>query len=142
MKEEKNKKIGLGIVGILVLVGAFYAGMTYGGNNVRNAISIRGATFGQNGANSMMRGSRNGEGFTAGQIISKDATSITVSLTSGGSKIIFLDTNTKISKQADGTLADLAVGTSVSVTGTPNADGSENAQSIQIRPTLAPSVLK
>jgi hypothetical protein len=54
----------------------------------------------------------------------------------GGSKIVFLDTNTKITKQAEGSASDLAVGTQVSVSGAPNADGSVNAQMVQIRPVL------
>lgn len=137
-----NKNIGYIVLGIVVLAGTFYAGMTYGGNNVRAAILSRGTTFGQNG---MMRGNRNGGGFTGGQIIAKDANSITVQLTAGGpsgtttsgSKIVFLDSNTKVTKSVNGSLTDLVIGTDVSVTGTPNADGSENAESVQIRPTPA-----
>lgn len=144
---NKNKKIVWGIVGVLILVIVFYGGMVYG----KSQIPVRGnQAFGQNGALGA-RGARNGGGlggFTTGQIISKDATSITVQLMSGGagtastnpggSKIVFLDTNTKIAKSVDGTLSDLVVGTQVSVTGTPNADGSENAQSVQIRPPTLP----
>jgi hypothetical protein len=150
----KNKKIGFVVVGIIVLVGVFYGGMTYGGNNVKAALSSRGP--GASGFAGRTGGTRSAGGFIGGQIIAKDATSITVQLMAGGpagtgngatttsqagSKIIFLDNNTKVTKQADGTLADLAVGTSVSVTGTPNTDGSINAQTVQIRPS-APAVVK
>ncbi len=160
MQKENSKKIGLVILGVLVLAGTFYAGMSYGGNNVRAAINSRAGTFGQNG----MMGARSGKnvgnfgGFTTGQIISKDANSITVqignagsnptqnqggpaSTSLGGSKIIFLNSNTKVLKQTTGTLTDLAVGTQVSITGTPNTDGSINADSVQIRPNTTP-VLK
>ncbi|MCX6752517.1 MAG: DUF5666 domain-containing protein [Candidatus Nomurabacteria bacterium] len=136
-------------MGVIVLVAVFYGGMVYG----KSQIPARGGNlaFGQNpnGA-SGMRGARTGGGFTAGKIISKDATSITVQImaggpaspsTQGGSKIIFVDNNTKVTKQANGALSDLAVGTDVSVTGTPNADGSISAQSVQIRPNTPP-VLK
>jgi hypothetical protein len=146
----KNKKIIWGVVGIIVLVGVFYGGMVYG----KNQISARGAqAFGQNGALGAggMRGARNGGGFTVGQIISKDATSITVQLMAGGagtastnpggSKIIFLGTGTTVTKTVTGTTADLAVGTQVSVTGTVNTDGSENATSVQIRPNT-PAVIR
>lgn len=78
-------------------------------------------------------------GFTAGTILSKDATSITVSLMGGGSKIIFLDANTKISKQAEGSVADLTAGAQVSVMGAANTDGSINAMTVQIRPKMAPA---
>jgi len=146
----KNKKIGFVVVGIIVLVGVFYGGMTYGGNNVRAALSSR--SQGAGNFAGRMGGTRSAGGFIGGQIIAKDATSITVQLMASGpagtgsgaatpaqagSKIIFLDSNTNITKQASGTLADLAVGTNVSVTGTPNTDGSINAQTVQIRPVAA-----
>ena len=140
---EKNKKIVFGVVGVIVLVAVFYGGMVYGKS--QTPASINGAQT----LNGVGRGFRNGGGnsggFTVGQIISKDATSITVQLmtpggaasgTAAGSKIVFFDSNTKVTKQASGTLADLAVGTEVSVTGTTNSDGSVSAQSVQIRPNI------
>ncbi len=147
---QKNKKIVFIVVGIIVLIGVFYAGMTYGGNNVKAAINSRTNPFsGQGGANGgMMRGNRNGGGFTAGEIISKDANSITVKIlnndptattTGSGSKIIFIDPSTTVSKMASGSLTDLTTGTQVSVTGTPNPDGSVTAKSVQIRPQIKPN---
>jgi hypothetical protein len=131
-----NKKIGFVVIGIIVLVGVFYGGMVYGKSQKP-----------ANVAGTFTRGTRGGGagglggGFTIGQIIAKDATSITVQLTTGGasgtpsgSKIIFLDSSTQITKQASGTLADLAIGTNVSVTGTANTDGSVSATAVQIRP--------
>lgn len=135
---NQNKKIISGIVGIIILAGAFYGGMVYGGNNVRASVNSRGTSFNQNGLNSRggMINARNTGGFINGQIISKDNKSITVALLGGGSKIIFLDSNTKILKSVNGTTTDLATNIEVSITGTPNADGSISAQSIQIRPTM------
>lgn len=134
-----NKKIGFVVLGIIVLVGVFYGGMVYGKS--QKPASPTGATA----FAGRMRGGTGGlgaGGFTTGQIIAKDATSITVQLTTGGptgtpsgSKIVFVDSNTKVSKQATGTLSDLAIGTEVSVTGTPNTDGSLSATAVQIRPT-------
>jgi hypothetical protein len=129
-----NKKISFVVVGIIVLVGVFYGGMTYGGNNVRAAIMSR--TQGAGNFAGRMGGVRNAGGFTVGQIISKDTTSITVSMPAGGSKIIFLDGSTPVTKQASGTLADLVIGTNVSVTGTANTDGSISATAVQIRPNM------
>ena len=141
--QNKNKKIGWIVGGVIVLIAAFYGGMVYGGNNVRASINSRGqrgvgaqAFGGGAGATSGFNRGAAGGGFTAGQIIAKDDKSITVSIMGGGSKIIFLDTNTKISKQTDGTAADLAVGTQVLVTGASNTDGSLNAQMVQIRPAM------
>jgi hypothetical protein len=134
---NNNKKIGFIVLGIIILAGTFYGGMQYGGNNVRAAIMSR--TGGAGNFAGRMNGTRGG-GFTVGQIIAKDATSITVQLMGGpagtgsGSKIIFLDKSTVITKQATGALSDLTIGTDVSVTGTPNADGSVSATAVQIRP--------
>lgn len=134
-----NKKIVWGIAGVVVLVAVFYIGLSYGKSQVPVGTN---AQFTQGSGTRMRNGSGAG-GFTAGKIIAKDANSITVELMTGGvngtpsgSKIIFLDTNTKVSKQAAGTLSDLAIGAEVSVTGTTNTDGSENAQTIQIRPNM------
>ena len=141
---SKNKKIVWGVVGIVVLVIVFYVGVSYG----KSQTTVASATTSGFG-----RGTRGAGGFgggvTIGQIISKDATSITVQLinmggattatTPAGSKIVFLDSSTKISKQVDGTLSDLAVGTNVAVTGTANTDGSMSATSVQIRPAAKPT---
>ena len=139
---NKNKKIGLVVLGVIVLLGVFSGGVLYG----KNQTPARGQgnqIFGQNGMGGT-RSTRNGAGlggFTTGKIISGDANSITISTQGGGSKIIFVDNNTKVSKQAIGTWGELTVGTEVSITGTANADGSENATTIQIRPNTPP-VLK
>lgn len=143
-----NKKIGLAIVGIIILGGVFYGGMVYGARNVRASLNSRGANFGQNGTLGMLRGNRNMGGFVNGKILNKDANSITLELSNGntaspassGSKIIFLDSNTKIAKSVTGTAADLTLGADVSITGTPNTDGSLNAQSVQIRLSTPPMV--
>jgi hypothetical protein len=137
MKKENNKKIGFVIGGIVVLIGVFYCGMVYG-KSIKPAGTAGLQAFG--GA----RGTRGGGGggFTTGEILSKDDKSITLKLMNGGSKIIFLDANTKISKSVSGSTADLSVGTQVSVMGAANTDGSVNAQSVQIRPNTALPVVK
>jgi hypothetical protein len=129
-----SKKIIWGIVGIVVLVGVFYGGMLYGKGQT-SAAKTSGAS-----AYAGARGARGAGGFggaTIGQILSENAQSITIALPSGGSEIVFLDNTTPITKQVNGTMSDLAVGTTVSVIGTANADGSVSAQSVQIRPAMA-----
>jgi len=140
-----NKKIILVVVGIIVLFGTFYGGMVYGKSQKSNTTAgVQNFALGA-------RGMRNGGNFgggaggesTVGQIISKDNTSITLSTMNGGSKIVFLNNNTPISKQTSGTMTDLTVGTEVFVTGASDAaSGSITAQSIQIRPKIAQPVVK
>jgi hypothetical protein len=149
-----NKKIGLMIIAIIVLVIVFYGGMVYG----KGQTGGRGQgmqVFGQNslsGRNGMM-GGKNSNGNVFGKIIAKDANSITVEMrapgnpndtttTNTGSKIVFYTDKTAVSKTVDGTINDLAVGTQVSINGTSNTDGSVNAQSVQIRPNIPTSVVK
>jgi hypothetical protein len=145
LEKNMSKKIVWIVVVIVLLIGAFYGGMIYGKG--QTSTSVAGGSSAYSGARGMRGAGGFGGGAAAGgsafgQIISKDATSITVQLatpTAGstsqsGSKIILLDQGTKISKQSNGTLSDLAVGTNVSVAGTANTDGSISAQSIQIRP--------
>lgn len=76
----------------------------------------------------------NGNGLVAGTIASKDATSITVDTRDGSSKVVLLGSGTTVSKSAAGTLDDVAVGSTVIITGTTNKDGSVSATNVQLRP--------
>ncbi|MFA5996870.1 MAG: hypothetical protein WC791_00065 [Candidatus Paceibacterota bacterium] len=139
MEYFKNKKniTNVGILVVAVII-SFYAGTMYS----KSSIPARGQ-FGQpgmmgsgnqfGGQGGATRGMR-GNGVVAGEIISKDATSITVKAPDGSSKIVLVSGTTQIAKSTTGTQADLATGTSVTVIGTTNADGSVTAQSVQIRP--------
>lgn len=137
---------------IVVGAGSFYGGLQYGrskgsaGGGLANlSAEQRQARFQQmaGGANSGgQRATRNGGGLAMGEIISKDANSITVKLNDGGSKIAFIATSTQVMKFSAGSLDDLVVGENVSVNGTANQDGSLTAQSIQLRPKPAiPAVM-
>ncbi|MES2023154.1 MAG: hypothetical protein V4439_00535 [Patescibacteria group bacterium] len=138
-KENKNKKIvGLVLCAVILAVVSFYAGMRYGGNNVQAAINSRGQNFGQyggmnGGMNGGMRGMRSGGGFVNGEILSKDAQSITVKTQDGGSKIVFYTDKTTVMKTVEGAVSDLVVGVKVAIIGVANSDGSVNANSVQIR---------
>ena len=122
--------------------GAFYGGTVYAKSKVdpraagRGAAAFAGGAFaGRNGAGAQ----RGAGGFTAGEVLSKDATSLTLKLADGGSKNVFLSASTTVSMTAAGSLDDVKPGTNVSVTGAANQDGSVTASTIQIRPAGAPA---
>lgn len=125
------------IIGLVVVVGvvAFFGGSAYGKSKTASAQQARIAQFGGRGGMGGMRGA-NGGGFTAGDIIAKDATSITIKMRDGSTKIVFYSDTTEVGKMVSGTAADLAVGKTVTVMGKANADGSITAQSLQLRPAL------
>ena len=142
---SKNQLIGI-IIGVIIIAAAFFLiGMKVGEH--KNA-AARGqyGQFGQPGmmgrggygSNGMMGGPggmrRMAGNGAVGTILSKDATSITLSLPAGGSKVILISPTTAVMKSTAGTTADLSIGQDVMVNGTPNADGSIAATSVSIRP--------
>ena len=129
------------LIGVLTLSGAFYGGMTYaqmsrggsGGNFANLSIEERQARFAGGGSPMGMRDSGGvGAGFTSGDILSKDATSLTIKMMDGSTKIVLFSGSTMISKSASGTPADLTTGARVTVMGNTNSDGSVTAQDILI----------
>lgn len=142
MHISKNNII-LGVVAAAVLLGAsFWSGVSYAKNQapMRGGFATaNGAQFAGRGGTGMM-GTRTGAmgGFTAGQILSKDANSITIKMQNGSTKIVLINGSTTVMKQASGTQNDLSVGTEVVVTGPANSDGSVTATAVQIRPAGAP----
>lgn len=130
------KKILPIIIAIVIAGGAFFGGMKYG----QNAASGKSNSVPQfNGQGGNFRaggrtGGFNGGGVTSGTIISKDANSLTLQLSSGGSKIVFYSTSTEVGRFVTSTANDLTLGQTVAVSGSANQDGSVTAQSIQVRP--------
>lgn len=131
-----NNKIILGIVGLLFIAGSFYGGMAYAKSSTRSRGQFGNGQMMANGQfpGGGMRGGMNGGGFTVGEIISKDTSSITIKMQDGSTKIVLVSDSTQVMKSASGSLADLSNGTNVVVTGTTNSDGSITGQSVQIRP--------
>jgi len=137
-----NKQIIIGVLVALAVVGgvAFYGGMTF----AKSQMPVRGQ-FGNgqlmgNGQfpGGGMRGGMNGSPVS-GEIIAKDASSITIKTQDGSTKIVLVGGSTQVMKTAAGSLGDLSNGTNVVVTGSANSDGSLTAQSVQIRPAVSPA---
>lgn len=128
----KNKII-LSVLATLIVSGGigFYSGMKYSSSNV-SAVQAVGGQF-QRGSGAG-RGGRSQGGMTSGEILSRDATSLTVQMRDGGSRVVFLAGSTQIMKAAPGTTTDLVSGEQITAIGGANADGSMTAQTIQIRP--------
>lgn len=144
-------KINLKVVSLLVVgVALFFVGFMVGKKTslsgpggLANLSSAdlaglpagRQARFAQLGGQGGVRGGNVG-GLTAGQVIVKDATSVTVKMRDGSSKIVLTSGSTQVLKSDSGTLSDVVVGQEVTITGSANPDGSLTAQSIQIRPAI------
>lgn len=152
----KKKQIIIAII-VLVLVGgvSFYSGYKVGQSS-RIVRGANGQMFGQNGGGAMMGGANGirsgrpgqagpggagGAGgamtLVSGEVLSKDATSVTLKLRDGGSKIIFIATSTALQKTVSGSVTDLVIGTQITASGPTNADGSINAVTINQRPAGA-----
>lgn len=118
------------IIAIVAVAGsAFYGGIFYKTSQVSSQRASMQATRG---------GGRfaNGNNFVTGDIMAKDAQSITIKARDGSSRIIFYSNSTQVGKFVIGALTDMQVGQTVMASGTTNSDGSISAQSIQIRPTM------
>lgn len=128
----------LPIIVTAIVIGAicFFVGMRIGGGSGKSAAQPNSLGFQRGtGAGGRAGGLQQG-GFTGGSIIAKDDKSITVSVRGGSSKIVFVSDTTGVMKSVQGTIADLATGEQVTVTGSANPDGSITAQSVQIRPAM------
>ncbi len=131
-----NKKIITGVMAIVIIGGSFYGGVIYGKNIIPTRGQFTNVQFTGNARGARGTGVRMGMngGITFGEIISKDATSITIKMQDGSTKIALIASSTQIMKSSAGLLSDLATGINVTITGTANSDGSLSAQSVQIRP--------
>ncbi|HEX5465406.1 MAG TPA: DUF5666 domain-containing protein [Candidatus Limnocylindrales bacterium] len=78
------------------------------------------------------QGRGTGAGGTAGTISSVAPDQLTVSVASGGSKLVLVDSSTTVTKisSTDEALTDLSQGESITVVGTTNPDGSVTAMQI------------
>lgn len=117
--------------GIVVGIIAFYLGMNYG---QQSAAASRQQAMQQFRGQRTGTGQQNGGGVINGQVLSKDAQSVTVKMRDGSSKIVFYSSSTSVTKPTPGSINDISANSQVMIVGTQNSDGSVTAQSIQVRP--------
>jgi len=128
-----NKNIIIAILLIIIAGGiGFYGGMKY--QQMQRPNSAFGSGQGRFGTR--FGGGYSGMRPVVGQIIGSDASSITVKMMDGSTKIVVLSSQTSINKSASGTKDDLKTGETVAVFGSQNQDGSVTAQNIQINPQM------
>jgi len=146
---KKSSPIIVTVVAAIVCLGAGIAIGRYllpnqaAGNNQAGARAANGQFGGQGGQFAQgARGARAGAGqnggFVNGELLKKDATSLSVKLRDGSTKLVLVTSSTKAIKTAEGTINDIAVGQQVMVTGSTNSDGSVTAQTVQVRPDGLP----
>ena len=141
MNQNKLISIGAGCLAVGLVIG-FFGGTYYQSKQAsvsQSGSGMRGQFGGAGGgAGAGARGSRGGFGGTTGDVVSKDATGITVKSRDGGSKVILITPSTTVGHMTTGTIEDITTGVTVIVNGTSNSDGSVTANSIQIRPAMTP----
>lgn len=152
------------VAGVLVAIAAFSGGTIYGKYSVgpaledlkamsaedrRVALSDAGVSGGsmgggrtagadaRTGTGRNIQGNNTGEQFMNGEVLSIDEKSLTIKTQDGGSKIVYISNETKISKSVSGALTDIKPQIQIVVTGVTNDTGVITAKSIQIR-DLAP----
>jgi len=126
----KNNLFSFILVAVISLAVGFYAGSFYQKNQQQQRFSQFGARgfSGQNQASRFGGGSRP----VSGQIIKKEADSITVKTQNGSTRIVFFTDKTNIGKTTKAEISDLKENETVFIVGQENSDGSITAQNIQI----------
>jgi len=138
---------------IVVGAGAFAGGMVYSKSSTAAAgdrFAGNGSMFNRDGGAGQFFGSgqvfdRNGTagahtggrmlgGNVVGEVLKMDSQSLTVKLSDGGTRLVFLSDKTTVMKTETAAVTDLVQGAAVRVMGSPNQDGSVMAQNIQIVP--------
>ncbi len=146
-----KQSIIIAVIGLAVAGGTFFAGRAYGrsqsvvpGRGSNNAMMFNRGANGGMGGGGVPRGGvlMGGAAPTAGEIIAHDASSITVKLRDGGSKIVLLSASTTIAKLSPATHQDLISGTQVIIQGPVANDGTLTARSVQIVPPGASTTFR
>lgn len=118
-----NKNVLTVILLIIGLGAGFFGGMQYQKSQAGN---------GRNGAFTRRLGNGQNAQAIRGSIDSIDNNSLTVKLMDGSGKIVLLNEQTTLEKNATASASDLKSGENITAFGTQNSDGSVTAMNIQI----------
>ncbi len=131
----KNNQAVLAVSFIIIAGLSFFAGTKY---QSRQLLNLRGQFASGRNMDRVgnQPGNRNrfGGRQLVGEITGQDDKSVTIKLSDGSSKIIFLSQSTSFNQAVPASVSDLKLGTRIGVFGNENANGTLNAQSVQINP--------
>ena len=148
MQKNQPLYILLGIIAVLIAGGGgYFLGVAHGKGEVSTTVtSTSGLGFSGGGSGGSFggggfagrRGGGAGGGFVVGTISSVGTGTITVeNASTGASQTVDLSSTSTITKTVAGAISDLGIGTTVSVIGSQNSDGSVQATSVTIRPNTS-----
>lgn len=135
---KTNLQPSIIIVGILLCGATFYAGTRYqSGVDAKNQTARYAARGtgqypqnGRNGTNRMMGGFRP----VSGEVLSIDSKLMTVKVSDGSSKNVYLSDKLEVTKTTKAAVSDIKIGSSVAAFGNEGSDGSLTASTIQLDP--------
>jgi hypothetical protein len=134
----KNKQLITGVVALIVGVGIGY----FGAHALMPATPTGAAAYAARTGGAGFAGRTGGMGgLLSGTVAASDSGSITLDTKDGSSHVILVTPATTVQKSVSGSLTDVAVGSTIIVTGTTNSDGSVSATSIQLRPATPPATV-
>jgi hypothetical protein len=143
---NKSVKIILAVVVVVTVAGgSFYAGTVYARSQIQSQFAARVGGFGANGqpgafivqGDGQVLGQRGGNGpggMTFGTIQQITDGAMTIKDQSGKETQVKVTDTTLIEKNASVSLADLAEGETVIISGSQAADGSITARSVRVAP--------
>lgn len=127
---------------IVVAGGSFFGGMAFQKHKgttaatVSRTSGIAGGQFAGRSGTTRAGGTTGGfGGGVTGQIVSMDASSITVKTQNGSTEIVYFSSSTPITKEVSAASSDLATGDNVVIRGS-SSNGTVTATNISVVPTL------
>ena len=124
----KNNILAVALIALVIGAGGgYYAGKSASPAAPSGTTAMRGSGFARGG---------NGNGVLAGTVAKQDASSVTLDLRDGSSRVVLITPATAVLKSVAGSMSDLSTGANIIVTGKTNSDGSVSASQIQLRPAL------